>query len=233
MKSIIITGAGRGLGKALFDIYLKSGWKVFPLVRNPQVADVLKDSSPSSVFPILGDLRDIDLIDKIDSVLNPNCESLDVLINNAGYIKKIEGVINITSEILEEHFKTNVSAVWKCSKAAYPYLLKNSNPRIINVSSRRGSITYNSSEPFGRAHPYKVSKCALNMLTVLMDEEFSKEGIRVLPVHPGKLKTRVAPPDADTTPETAAELLYSWIESINENTPLVLWDVVEQKIIPW
>lgn len=232
MKSVLITGANRGFGKALFELYLDKGWKVYPLVRSETAVKELKQICPNC-GPILADLRDEDLGEKITEVLFAECDSLDLLINNAGYVNKVEGVLNMTGEFLENHFKVNVSGLWEVSKAAYPYLIKADNARIINVSSRRGSIYFNSTESLGRANPYKVSKCALNMLSVLMDEEFSKEGIRVIPIHPGNLKTRVAPPDADTTPEAAAEKLYNWVATIDKDTPNELYDIMEGKVIPW
>ncbi|MBU1099653.1 MAG: SDR family NAD(P)-dependent oxidoreductase [Bacteroidetes bacterium] len=232
MKTILITGANQGFGKALFQLYSDKGWKVFPLIRDESALSGLKEINPSC-FPILADLRDDDLIDKVTKVLSEQCDTLELLINNAGYVKKVEGALNITSEILEDHFKVNVSGIWNVSKAAYQFLIKAGHANIINVSSRRGSIEFNSSEPFARALPYKVSKCALNMLSVLMDEEFSKEGIRVIPVHPGKLKTWVAPPDADTTPEAAALKLYEWVTKIDANTPCKLYDLMNEDFIPW
>ena len=233
MKSVLITGAAQGLGRALFQLYFQKGWKVFPLVRKQKDMDELKSLGDENCYPILADLRDEDIIEKITSVLEINTDTLDVLINNAGYVKKIEGILSMTGEDLDNHFLTNVTGAWQCARACYPFLKRNGQGIIINISSRRGTFEFNINEPYKRANAYKVTKCALNMLSVIMDEEFSKDNIRVLPVHPGALKTRVAPPDADTLPETAALKLYEWIQQINENTPVGLYDIINEKYLNW
>jgi NAD(P)-dependent dehydrogenase (short-subunit alcohol dehydrogenase family) len=133
---------------------------------------------------------------------------------------------------LDGHFATNVTGAWKCAKACFPFLKKNKKGIIINVSSRRGTFNFNK-DYYERANPYKISKCALNMMSLLMDQEFSHEGIRVFPVHPGALKTRVAPPDADTTPEQAAEKLFSFINTIDQDTSFGLYDIIKDKYLEW
>ena len=233
MKSILVTGARQGLGRALFNIYLQNGWKVFPLVRKEKDADELKKIGQKNCYPIIADLRDENILEKITSVLEANTDTLDILINNAGYVKKIEGMLDMSGVDLNNHFFTNVTGAWNCVKACYPFLKKSDKPIIINVSSRRGTFEFNINEPYQRANAYKITKCAMNMLSVLMNEEFSKEGIRVFPVHPGALKTRVAPPDADTTPEEAASKLYEWILTIDEKTPIGLYDVMKNEILAW
>ena len=233
MKSVLITGAAQGFGRALFDLYIKKGWLVFPLVRKANDADELKNIAPQRCFPILADLRDKDLEEKIAETLSTKTDSLDYLINNAGYVRKIIGILPITQEDLSEHLTTNLIGAWNCAKAAFPFLEKSNQGIIINISSRRGTFSFNTATPFNRANPYKISKAALNMLTLLMDQEFSEHGIRVLPVHPGRLKTRVAPPDADTLPEVAAQKLYDWINKIDSSIPCKLYDVVEEKFIDW
>ena len=233
MKSVLITGANRGFGKALFDLYHSKGWKVFPIVRKPEYAESLLLQAQDNCYPVIADLRDEDFGKKIIERLESHTDSLDLLINNAGYIKKIEGVLPMTGDDLVGHFKSNVVGPWECSKACFPFLQKSTSGMIINVSSRRGTFDFNINHPLNRAHPYKITKVGLNMLTVIMDQEFSQKGVRVFAIHPGRLKTRVAPPDADATPEEAAQKLYKWIETFDRDQPSLLYDIMDERVISW
>ena len=84
MKSVLISGANQGFGKALFKLYSEKGWKVIPLVRSKKAAEELQEVN-QECYPIVADLTDDDLIDRITEVLSAHCDSLDLIINNAGY----------------------------------------------------------------------------------------------------------------------------------------------------
>jgi NAD(P)-dependent dehydrogenase (short-subunit alcohol dehydrogenase family) len=71
------------------------------------------------------------------------------------------------------------------------------------------------------------------MLTACLDQELSEEGIRVMAVHPGRLKTEVRAADADTDPQEAAEVLADWIERMDERTLVGLYDLMGQEYMGW
>ncbi|MBU0754470.1 MAG: SDR family oxidoreductase [Planctomycetes bacterium] len=151
--------------------------------------------------------------------------------NNAGNIRKHRGLLNTTVEDLEVLFSVHCVGAFRCVKSALPFLKRSGRPMVVKISSRWGSISRSVSGKGGGIYSYQIAKCAQNMLTACLDQELEKEGIRVLAVHPGKLKTQVAAADADTEPQAAAEVLAEWIERIDERTECVLHDLMGEKTI--
>lgn len=233
MKSVLITGANRGFGRALFDIYSHRGWQMFPLVRRAEAARELIRAAKSPCFPILADVTAPNPGEAITRVLATHTKTLDVLINNAGFAKKISGILTISANDLVEHFQVHCCGVLETTRAAFPFLKQAAAPLVINISSRKGSLALNLAETYDRAHPYRIAKCAQNMLTVSLDQELRPLGIPVFAVHPGRLITDAAPPDADTRPEIAAEKLVNWIEQIDRTAPCALYDIMHGTVLPW
>ena len=233
MTTVLVTGAGRGFGKALLDAFSERGWCVFPLVRHPRAADELASSYPDC-HPIVGDVSRDEVHTAISETLSEHTESLDLLVNNAGNILKTPGVLAMTPDELVEHFEVHCVGAFRCVKAAFPFLARAHQPLVVNVSSRRGTFSFTRSEEVvGRAYAYRIAKCAQNMLTVCLDQELRESGIRVLAVHPGQLRTAIAPPDADTDPEQAAAALVSWVESIDRSAPCRFVDLLGQGVFDW
>ncbi len=233
MTTILITGAGRGYGRALFDVYLRRGWTLFPLVRKPSVAKELQHIGGARCHPIVADVTTGDGEREIANTLGRYTEVLDVLINNAGTIKKRRGINETTVEDLEALFAVHCVGAFRCFRSALPFLRQSERAVVINISSRWGSIGRTVSGKGGKIYSYQIAKCGQNMLTVCLDQELKEEGIRVMAVHPGRLMTEVGAPDAETKPQDAAEALADWIEQVDEQTLSGLYDLMENKYLSW
>jgi NAD(P)-dependent dehydrogenase (short-subunit alcohol dehydrogenase family) len=233
MRTVLVTGAGGGFGRALLVAFGERGWSLFPLVREPRMAEELA-LLYERCHPIIGDVSRDEVHQRISETLLEHTESLDLLVNNAGNIQKTPGVLAMTPDELVDHFQVHCVGVLRCVKATFPFLVEADDPLVVNVSSRRGAFSFTQSEPVvGRAYAYRIAKCAQNMLTVCLDQELRESGIRVFAVHPGRLRTSVAPPDADTEPERAAVALVAWIESIDRSAPSRLFDLMGQTTLDW
>lgn len=106
---------------------------------------------------------------------------------------------------LEISLATNVTSVHKVSSAFLPLLLNGQQKKIVNISSTLGSMAmkdYSAQAPFPS---YKISKAALNMLTVQYSMDLAPKGFTVLAVSPGWLQTDLGGPQADLSPETGAK----------------------------
>ena len=203
------------MGRALLDAFADREWCLFPLVRDPRVADELA-SSYSFCHPIIGDVSRDGVHRAISENLSEHTDSMDALINNAGTIVKTAGVVGMSPTELVDHFQVHCVGAFRCVQAAFPFLARADAPIVVNISSRRGSFSFTRSERVvGRAYAYRIAKCAQNLLTLCLDLELREAGIRVFAVHPGRLRTAIAPPDADTDPEQAAAALVTWVESID------------------
>lgn len=233
MPAVLITGAGRGFGRGLFEVYSQRGWTTFPLVRNSDIASQLQVSAEAECHPIIADVTTTQAEHEIAKILEQYCDSLDVLINNAGNIKKKRGLENTHPEDIEDLFRVHCVGVLRCTKVALPHLLKSKRPVVVNISSRFGSIARVISGKGSTIYSYPIAKCAQNMLTACLDQELRKQGLRVFAVHPGRLKTEVGAPDADTDPRDAATALADWVDQVDDRTLCGFHDIMREMIIEW
>jgi NAD(P)-dependent dehydrogenase (short-subunit alcohol dehydrogenase family) len=233
MPAVLITGASRGFGRALFETYSQRGWITFPLVREPTVASQFQDTLASDCYPIIADVSTEHVEHEIARVLERHTGSLNLLINNAGSIKKKRGLDNTTVDDLEELFRVHCAGAFRCTRAALPFLAKGKRPVVVNISSRWGSIQRTVSGKGGGIYSYQIAKCAQNMLSACLDQELGKVGIRVFAIHPGRLKTEVAAPDADVDPGDAANALANWVEQVDHHTMFGFYDLMSGSMLDW
>lgn len=233
MPSVLITGASRGFGRELLEVYVSHKWTVFPLVRNQNNADQLTSLFAPLCFPIVGDVSSDSVGNTITTGLSAQTDSLDLLINNAGHIVKNRGILGVSSGDLIEHFNVHVAGVWRCTTASLPYLKRSSRPTVVNITSRFGSIDRIAHRKSDFVYAYNIAKAAQNMLTACMGRDLRREGIAVVAVHPGQLKTSTAALDADTDPCVAAEKLYEFVAMIDKSTECRVYDVMKGEVIEW
>lgn len=230
VPAVLITGAGRGFGRAVLEEYLGRGWTAFPLVRDSSAAESL---SRPGCHPIVADVASSEAGGAIAAALDARGEPLDLLVNNAGNIRKLRGLASTEPEDLESLFRVHCVGALRCTKAALPWLRRAARPLVVNVTSRFGSIGRTAAVEFRGLYSYHVAKAAQNMLTVCLDRELRGEGIRVFAVHPGRLRTSVGAADADTEPGAAARALADWVERADRETPCACHDLIGGGVVEW
>ena len=233
MSSVLVTGAGRGFGWELASLYVKRGWTVFPLVRTAESVAQWTESGAGGCHPILADVAEASVETAIGEVLGARTTSLDLLVNNAGVIRKRRWLPETTVDDVEEAFRVHCVGAFRCTRAVLPFLKRGRNPTVVNISSRFGSIAGATGGAFRGIYSYSIAKCAQNMLTACLDQELRQAGIRVLAVHPGQLRTTVAAADADTEPHVAAEKLADWLDSVGRDVECGLHDLMTGGVLPW
>ncbi len=231
MPSVLVTGAGRGFGRELVDVYRSRGWTTFPLVRDPTVAAAW--AGDDRCHPICADVGVAGVENAIREVLGGRTGTLDLLVNNAGQIRKLRWLKETVVEDVEELFRVHCAGALRCTRAALPFLKGAPRPIVVNVTSRFGSIARSAAAEFRGIYSYSIAKCAQNMLTVCLDQELRKEGIRVFAVHPGRLRTAAAADDADTEPRVAAARLAKWVDAVDREADCFLYDLMRGGVIPW
>ena len=159
MKTVLITGANRGLGLEFCRQYAKTGWGVLACCRNPELATQLNDfateNSHVQVFQI--DVLDRNSIDILANDLKGT--SIDLLIANAGVYGEKRGheFGNLEYSDWINTLETNVLGVVKVTEAFLPNLKNSQKPCVAAISSQMGSIDDNSS---GGSILYRSSKAA-------------------------------------------------------------------------
>jgi len=188
MKSVIITGASRGIGLDAAIAFARAGYKVFATMRNPERAEALKKKAKEESLNISISAMDVDSDESVQhamvSILEMN-GPVDVLVNNAG-IERHGSIEELTIEDFKSVMETNVFGVLRCIKAVLPLMRKRRSGCIINVASISGKIAIS---PLGA---YAASKFALEAISEALAMEVRPFNIRVGIVEPGIINTDMA-----------------------------------------
>lgn len=217
MKSVLITGASRGLGYALVGEFIKQDYLVYAVVKEAIEMERLEKDFGDQCIQILGDVSLTNIREKIFEALEIHSKYLDVLINNAGLPGIACTIENVGDEELEEVMQVNCFGPLRIVQGALPYLKKSSNPIVLNISSRLASLTRTARGDYWHrefSYAYRISKAALNMLTICLNEELKASNIGVVSIHPGKLNTRISTTGADMTPAESAHNIFLLVRAL-------------------
>ncbi|ALE06857.1 short-chain dehydrogenase [Arthrobacter sp. ERGS1:01] len=215
-RLVVVTGAARGWGKALVDEFSASGWVVVAASRSQP--DPLAWTSPGMVETVMHDVR-ADDFHELHAVIGER--PVDLLINNAAQGAEHQGLGSISTDGVMNAVDVNVGGPLRLVQALLPNLLAASEPIIINVTSRLGSVSAQARDDFSdlsTSYAYKISKAAQNMLTISLAQELQGR-IRAWAVHPGKLSTGMGQPDASKDPRLAARQLRELVDSGDPTSP--------------
>jgi NAD(P)-dependent dehydrogenase (short-subunit alcohol dehydrogenase family) len=189
MKSVLITGANRGIGLAHARGYAKSGAQVYATARAPAEAEDLKalvGESGARVSVYAYDARDPDAPAALKSALG--AAPLDLLLCNAGVIGAPSRVGNVAREDVLETFAVNAVAPLMLAQALADNVAASERKIIALQSSLMGSIEDNGS---GGYYAYRMSKAALNMAARSLARDLASRGVIAVTLHPGWVKTRM------------------------------------------
>ena len=181
-KRILVTGAGRGIGRCCAVACARLGAEVIAVARTASDLESLAAESGGQVESWVNDVASDELVERIRSL-----ESLDGLINNAG-TNRVGPMVEQSSENLDAVLDLNVRAVYRIAQAAVPALRRAGGGSIVNMSSQMGHV----GSP-GRTL-YCMSKHAVEGLTKAMAVELAEEGIRVNSVAPTFVLTPLTEP---------------------------------------
>jgi len=232
MKHILITGANRGIGLGLVRAYAARGDLVFAACRKPENAadlGILAAQYGPKIVMVPLDVTDENSIKKCADLVNAQVGKLDILINNAGINLGDEKLSEVRSDVLLKTLLVNAVGPILVAQQFRALLTKGSEPKIVNISSESGSI---SKMIRFRGYAYYGSKAAENMVTRSLAFDPESEGITVIAMHPGWVRTDMGGPEAHLSPvESAAGILKVTDELTPEdNGRFYTWDGSEH---PW
>lgn len=185
-KIAVITGAGKGIGRAAAELFLKEGASVVLNSRTASDLDeFVKRNSvyKNKILTVLGDISDESVIKKVIKQTIGNFKQVDILVNNAGF-GIFDDFVNSTNEDFDNMFNTNVRAVYILTRDLLPYMIKRKEGTIINIASISGK----NGVPGGAI--YSATKHALMGLSRSIMFEVRKQGIRVIAICPGSVDTK-------------------------------------------
>jgi NAD(P)-dependent dehydrogenase (short-subunit alcohol dehydrogenase family) len=216
-KFAFVTGTDHGLGFELVKILLTKGYTVFAGCYSNMFhgyQDLSRDYNKTLHLLHL-DVSDTDSVKSAKASILKVTDKLDLLINNAAVLGDINLTIEdeIDFEELEHVIKVNTLGTLKVTNAMFPLLLKSEDKLIVTISSEAGSIRdCQRNSWFG----YCMSKSALNMESVLVQNQFKNYNGQVMVIHPGWMQTYmrgVLDENAELTPEYSAECIMNLIQN--------------------
>lgn len=223
IETVLISGANRGLGLALTAHFAKAGWKVLAGCREPEQAQALTalktDGSKDGNIEIFK-LDVTDAGDVSALVRRLGGQPLDVLINNAGILDANRTDLGaIDYDEWAQIFAINSMAPVRMSLALKEHLARAATPRIVTVSSEMGSLN----QDLEGAICYRTSKAAVNKAMQVLATNFASDGIIVVPIHPGWVRTDMGGPQAAISPEQSAKGIFALTTSLTQEMSGRFW----------
>lgn len=208
MKTVLITGASRGIGAATARLFAQKGWAVAVNYRNSReaaeelVSEIRKNGGTALAIP--ADVGDPEQVEALFRTAERELGQIEALVNNAG-IAQQKLFTDLTDEDWDELFRVDVKGVFLCCRRALPAMIRRHRGVIVNISSMWGQVGASC-----EVH-YSAAKAAVIGLTRALAKEVGPSGIRVNCIAPGVIQTEM---NGNLTPET--------LEALKEETPLEL-----------
>lgn len=189
----VVTGANKGIGFEICRQLAHRGVQIFLTARDRErgeaAAEKLCEEGGKVIFRPL-DVSDAASIQSFKRSLE--IDRLDILVNNAGVFGTANGALSVKVPTVEEVLRTNTLGPLQVIQALVPLLKRSRQGRVINISSGMGAL----SEMSGGYAAYRISKAALNALSLICASELREASIAVNSMCPGWVKTDMGGPDA-------------------------------------
>jgi NAD(P)-dependent dehydrogenase (short-subunit alcohol dehydrogenase family) len=236
----LVTGANKGIGLAVARELGLRGCTVLvgsrDATRGAAAVDGLRAEGVDAHLQLL-DVRDAASVRRAARDVGGRDGRLDVLVNNAAVKLEFHPAppSRTPIEVIRETYDTNVFGTMQVIQAMLPLLLESSSPRIVNVSSGLGSLTWATTPGSKyRERPllgYNTAKAALNSATIQFANELRDTRIKINVADPGYTRTDMTRQDGARTPEDAAGVIV-WLATLPDDGPTgAFFD--DNGAVPW
>ena len=220
-KYVLITGASRGIGRACALAFARNHYHVFLNCRHSLDAlqeveqEILAAQGSCTLLP--GNVGDPDEVREMFSVIESHCPGLDVLVNNAGIIKRIP-MIEMTAAQFRQVIDVDLNAPFIVAKAVIPDMIEQGGGKIINICSMMSELGRET------VSAYAAAKGGLKMLTKNIASEYGKYNIQCNGIGPGYIATPQTAPLREIQPDGSR---HPFDQFIVAKTPAERWGKAE------
>lgn len=188
-KSVVVTGASSGMGKAIVERFAREGANIIAVARRKERLEALAESlrdQPGKVIPLAGDIAQKETSIKAIDAAVEHFGRLDILVNNAGVMDDMSPIGDVTDEMVDRVFGVNLYApIYAMRKAVQVFLEQGDGGNIVNIASLGGMRTVAGAV-------YSASKAALISLTKNTAFMYMDEGIRCNAIAPGGINSEIS-----------------------------------------
>lgn len=216
-KVALITGGGRGIGRAIAHTFANHGATVVVASRTEDqvrsVAEELKELSGRDSVALICDVSDSQSVAEMFSTLRKQLKmEPDILVNNAGMAESAT-IVNTTDELWSRHISINLSGTFFCTRAAVSSMVSKGWGRIINIASIAGK----TGAPYITA--YSASKHGVLGLTRSVALELANTGVTVNAICPGYVETEMVSRGVDRITARTGRSAEEALESLRKMNP--------------
>lgn len=185
MKTVLITGATSGIGKATAELLAKQGNRIIICGRRSEVLETVKSelSQYTEIFSLLFDVRNLEEVEAAINSLPENWKEIDVLINNAGNAHGLDPLSAGKTDDWDSMIDGNMKGLLYVSKMIIPIMKTKNLGHIVNISSVAARQTY------ANGVVYCATKKAVDVISEGMRLELTEFGIKVTNIQPGAVET--------------------------------------------
>lgn len=185
-KTVLVTGATSGFGKAIAKEFAQNGYNVAITGRREDRLDILKtelEQNDINVYSLCFDVRQKAEVDAAINDLKSKVDTIDILVNNAGLASGLSTIDEGDTEDWDKMIDTNVKGLLYVTKAVVPMMRERRSGHIINIGSTAGKLVYKN------GNVYCATKYAVDALTQAMRIDLLPYSIKVTAINPGMAET--------------------------------------------
>jgi NAD(P)-dependent dehydrogenase (short-subunit alcohol dehydrogenase family) len=230
-KISVVTGASQGIGFEICRQFAQKGITVVLTARNLKkgkiaVQELQKEGLDVSFFS--ADVTKLEDIQALVTYVKEKFGRVDILVNNAGvHLNPTESALTVTLDTIKRSMETDVYGHLLLCQKIIPLMKQHHYGRIVNMSSKAGQLATMGANKLG----YKMSKTALNVLTVVLADEVKGDNILINSMTPGWVRTEMGGADAPRTVEEGADTAV-WLATLPSTGPTGGF-FYERQSIPW
>lgn len=211
-KIALITGGGRGIGRAIALAFARQGARIVVAARTAEQVEQVAAEIGNGAIPVVCDVSNAESVTQMFAQTRERLGDVDILVNNAG-IAESATLVTTSDDLWHRHLAINLSGTFYCTRAALPAMLEKKWGRVINIASIAGK----TGAPYIAA--YAASKHGVMGLTRSVALEVAQSGITVNAICPGYVDTEMVTRGIDRITTKTGRSADEALESIKKMSP--------------